>query len=197
MAEFLGDKANSSQILLVKHYFPKKRGFPRTASCQQMDTAEQGSCWSWRCCRSLELWAGHPRSPLQVLLPHHPCGISVAPAAVGCPSLQPWDVVFHLPSAPCCCHLALSQPGHFFLTPLHLQWLHSSGECGALAAAAIPQPSVLQNHLCALLGTVPVPVLHGDKCWFPPSLLPPWGMPSGFAAPPVFSFTPSYFIFLN
>lgn len=212
MVEFLGDKANSSQILMVGHFL-KKRGFSKTDSCQQMGTA--GQLLELELLQEPGAEGRRPTEPTlgaaASLAPGRFLSIPVAalwplwlwdvpPCSHGAKALALWavQVVFHLPSAPCCCHLAPSQPGHFFLTPFCLPqapqlWLLLPSPNHPLLQGA------LESSLCSSWNNAST----GASAAFYPlcCLLPiprdPVGNASGFAAPPVFSFTPCYFTFLN
>lgn len=107
------------------------------------------------------------RSPLWVLLPHQTpwagslpslwqlcgswgCGVSLH-AAMG---PRPWlsglcklfSISHLLPAAAIWLFPSLDTSSSHLFVSLRL---HSFSKCGALAAAAISQPSVLQNHLCS------------------------------------------------
>lgn len=168
----MGDKANSSQILVAKHFtFQRQPAAGRWAQQSRAAAGAGGAAGAWS--RRQETHGAHSgccclTSPGQV--PHHPCGSSVAPEAVGCPCMQPRDqglsslgCVGCFPSPICSLLLPSGSFPAWTLSSSHLcvsPRLCSSGECGALAAAAISQPPVLQNRLCAPAGTVPVAALH-------------------------------------
>lgn len=153
-------------------------------------------------------------------------GSSMSPAlgAAGCPSPQPEDqgawcsqmrrlfYISHLLPRHRC-HLALSQPGYFLpnASLLHqaqrLQRMRSPGFCCHFQIARGPRLlSALRLGRCLWMLFA-----RGKYCFLPhrcflPKMLPqhlspppgnPWGMPSGFAGPPAFSFTPYRFMFVK